>query len=136
MRCDVCGREVSVLLYYNNLRVCELCYEKIERTGYVPENKKSYVFFLRPSKTFDEIEEEYSVKFSEKELIKLAELMVELYIKKEAKKVVEYIEELGKKKGLKDKKLAYFVYDVLRTSMFYLKTFHIMEKLLEGREKC
>ncbi len=74
-------------------------------------------YFLHPHKSLDKIEREYKIKFSEEELNKLAELAIDLNLKE----LIAYIAELGQNKGIKGKDLGYFIYDVMRTCIFYAK---------------
>ncbi len=87
--------------------------------------------FIVPHKSFEEIQKEYKIKLLEEEIKRIAKLTADfLYAKKENsfKELLGCIVEIGYKKGLKGKNLGYFVYDILRTSIFYFKALEFIEK--------
>jgi len=87
--------------------------------------------FLHPHKSFEKIKEEYGVDWSENELRKLADLMTE----GKRKEVFEFLCELGEKYGLKGRRLGSFVYDVLRTAIFYMQALEALKNVLEDEEE-
>lgn len=93
-------------------------------------------FYLKPHKSFDKIEEEYKIKFSREEIEKLTELVSDFVTKKEKlKELLGFLAEIGQNKRLKGKILGYFMYDVLRTSTFYVTAAMTIDKVLEESEK-
>jgi len=89
--------------------------------------KETYVFIV-PHKSFKEIAKRYNVQFPKEFLEKLADLVVE----DKKREIFEMLAEFGQGHGLSGKKLGSFMYDCLRTAIFYLKAFEILEKIERG----
>ncbi len=91
--------------------------------------KDKTAVFVLPHKGFDKISKEYNVKFSEAFLHNLGE-----YIVKDQRKAFEITAEIGQKHGLKGKELGSFIYDVIRTAVFYKKAIEVIAQMM-GSDK-
>ena len=81
---------------------------------------------LKPHKTLERIEQEYNLKFSNKELEELAYATEETFRTLSINPIYEKAEEIGKKHGLDGKDLENFVADVVLTCTYYYINLHVV----------